>query len=43
MAKVGCVTPDLWMQNATGSPVGPEALMDAADRALHVVSATKSE
>jgi oligoendopeptidase F len=43
MAKVGCVTPDLWMQNATGSPVGPEALMDAADRALHVVSATKSK
>lgn len=43
MAKVGSVTPDLWMQNATGSPVGPAALMEAADRAIHVVSATKSK
>ena len=34
MAKVGRVTPDLWMKNATGSPVGPEALLAATKRAL---------
>ena len=34
MAKVGNVTPDLWMKNATGAPVGPEALLGATERAL---------
>ena len=34
MAKEGQVTPDLWMENATGKPVGPEALLDATKRAL---------
>ena len=34
MAKEGGVTPDLWMKNATGKPVGPEALLEAAQRAL---------
>jgi hypothetical protein len=38
MAKVGNVTPDLWMVNATGSPVGPEALLAVARRALGAVS-----
>jgi hypothetical protein len=30
----GRIAPDLWMQNATGSPVGPEALLAATERAL---------
>ena len=34
MAKEGRVTPDLWMVNATGKPVGPEALLGATERAL---------
>jgi hypothetical protein len=34
MAKMGNVTPDLWMKNATGAPVGPEALLRATERAL---------
>jgi hypothetical protein len=34
MAKDGCVLPDMWMKNATGAPVGPEALLTAAKRAL---------
>jgi len=34
MAKMGRVTPDLWMENATGKPVGPEALLEATQRAL---------
>src|SRR6266478_1008934 len=38
MAKMGDVTPDLWMENATGRPVGPEALLEAAQRALVAVN-----
>ena len=34
MAKMGRVTPDLWMVHATGRPVGPEALLEATERAL---------
>jgi hypothetical protein len=34
MVKAGCITPDLWMMNATGSPVGSEALLHATDLAL---------
>jgi hypothetical protein len=34
MAKMGDVTPDLWMENATGHPVGPEALLEATQHAL---------
>ncbi|MFZ0285838.1 MAG: hypothetical protein WAL32_11465, partial [Terriglobales bacterium] len=34
MAREGRVTPDLWMENATGKPVGPEALLEASKRAL---------
>jgi hypothetical protein len=37
MARMGSVTPDLWMKNATGAPVGPEALLAATERALGVV------
>ena len=34
MSRMGNVTPDLWMENATGAPVGPEALLVAAESAL---------
>jgi hypothetical protein len=37
MAKVGDVTPDLWMEHATGKPVGPEALLEATQNALTAV------
>jgi hypothetical protein len=38
MAKFGSLAPDLWMRNATGAPVGPEALLAATERALRQVS-----
>lgn len=34
MARFGSVTPDLWMEHATGKPVGAAALLGAAARAL---------
>jgi hypothetical protein len=34
MAKFGNVTPDLWMQHATGAPVGPDALLAATEHAV---------
>ena len=34
MATIGNIAPDLWMQEATGRPVGPEALLEAAAEAL---------
>ena len=34
MTSQGRLTPDLWMKKATGAPVGPEALLQAAERAL---------
>jgi hypothetical protein len=34
MCRIGNVAPDLWMEIATGRPVGPEALLEAAGRAL---------
>jgi hypothetical protein len=37
MAKMGDVTPDLWMEHATGRPVGPEALLEATHAALTAV------
>jgi hypothetical protein len=37
VARQGRIAPDLWMKGATGSPVGPEALIAAAERALGVV------
>jgi hypothetical protein len=37
MAVVGRVTPDLWMEKATGKPVGADALLEAAEEALKVV------
>jgi hypothetical protein len=38
MARVGRVTPDLWMRNATGSQVGAEAMIAAAEQALEQVT-----
>jgi hypothetical protein len=37
MASYGSVAPDLWMTHATGKPVGPEALLQATERALENV------
>jgi hypothetical protein len=34
MATYGSVAPDLWMEHATGSPVGPEALIETTREAL---------
>jgi hypothetical protein len=38
MASAGSLTPDLWMEKATGAPVGPGALTDAAGRALDLLA-----
>jgi hypothetical protein len=40
MAKMGRVTPDMWMINATGKPVGSEALLTATQQALEKITAT---
>ena len=37
MATMGRVTPDFWMEHATGKPVGPEALLAATEEALKQV------
>jgi hypothetical protein len=34
MATIGSIAPDLWMKQATGAPVGPEALLAATKKAL---------
>jgi hypothetical protein len=34
MARYGSVAPDLWMVHATGKPIGTEALLSAAEKAL---------
>jgi hypothetical protein len=34
MAKLGNIAPDLWMKEATGAPVGPEALLAETKKAL---------
>jgi hypothetical protein len=38
MAKFGNLAPDLWMKNATGAPVGPEAILNATERALKALN-----
>jgi hypothetical protein len=35
---MGRISPDLWMERATGKPVGAEALLEAAQRALKIVT-----
>jgi hypothetical protein len=37
VAKLGRIAPDLWMKQATGFPVGPEALLASAGKALSVI------
>ncbi len=37
MTTLGRLTPDLWMMKATGKVVGPEALLEATEKALRVV------
>jgi hypothetical protein len=37
VAEQGDIAPDLWMKGATGAPVGPDALLAAAGRALKSV------
>jgi hypothetical protein len=34
MSRIGDISPDLWMVQATGAPVGAEALLAATERAL---------
>jgi hypothetical protein len=41
MAVVGRVVPDLWMQQATGAPVSPDALLKATNKALQQAALTK--
>jgi len=41
MVKAGDIAPDLWMEKATGSRVGPGALLEAAERALAVLERTR--
>ncbi len=38
MAKIGSVAPDIWMKEATGAPVGAQALLQAAEGALAAAS-----
>jgi hypothetical protein len=38
MTVVGNVAPDIWMERATGAPVGPEALLAETEKALAEVS-----
>jgi len=42
MTKTGSVVPDVWMRNATGAPVGSEAMLAAATRALDEMAPKKS-
>ena len=37
VCAIGRVVPDLWMEEATGSPVAPDALLAAAEAALHTL------
>jgi hypothetical protein len=39
VVKPGSILPDLWMKNATGKPVGPDALLEATERALKEMGA----
>jgi hypothetical protein len=43
MARAGRIAPDLWMKNATGSEVGPEALLAATERALATIEAEEGD
>jgi hypothetical protein len=43
MCRLGDLTPDLWMVEATGKPVGPEALLSSAQRALDQVKGSAQQ
>lgn len=43
MSRIGRVSPDLWMEQASGAPVGPEAMLAAAARALEQVRGPASK
>lgn len=38
MCKIGSITPDLWMQQAVGSPISTKPLLEAAERAVGVIA-----
>ncbi|MBI2417523.1 MAG: hypothetical protein HYV28_06395 [Ignavibacteriales bacterium] len=37
VARQGRISPDLWMQNAAGTPVGPDALLRETAKALSII------
>ncbi|HVR44049.1 MAG TPA: hypothetical protein VMS56_11475 [Thermoanaerobaculia bacterium] len=37
MSVIGNLLPDLWMERATGAPVGPQSLLEATEAALGVI------
>jgi hypothetical protein len=37
IARIGNIAPDLWMLEATGAKVGPEALISATEKALEEI------
>ena len=39
MARIGRIAPDLWMRQATGTEIGPQALLKATERALESLDA----
>ena len=41
MTVLGNVTPDVWMKNATGRPVGAEAMLAATERSLEELAKAK--
>ncbi|MGH9316992.1 MAG: hypothetical protein ACRD1P_07795 [Thermoanaerobaculia bacterium] len=43
MARAGNLAPDIWMKQATGAPVGPEALLLATRQALEGIERTKEK
>jgi hypothetical protein len=43
MARFGSVTPDLWMEHATGSPVSTAPLLKAAEAALSAASGANGQ
>ncbi len=40
MCKIGSITPDLWMQDAVGSPISAKPLLQAAERAVAKLKGT---
>jgi hypothetical protein len=41
ITTIGRVAPDVWMKNATGAPVGADAILTAAARALEKMGASR--